>query len=348
MAKANVCPSPWNGQSEPLDQEEIHANDSDHPNARNQRRHVDEKGPFGRATRRRATSRTRTATPAKKDNLTLDGFEEAMSFDLNHSQPATPAQRETPRPSTSTTKQPTQVVIYGYSAETQWAALDAFERASYGYFCEDYPRTPPEAGKRLSEAFSTPPRGRRSLSKMEKALALRYAGGQHWVKVTFDSTEAAERALEHSPAQIYGHWVHAGIYHGAGPARDEALPIIEGSTESPQATSLVDSSHPATDRSSEVRQRILAQESGMMTHFPTVPRTVLRPSTEAFLPQLTWWERQMKWLAEAGLVPGEVIGNGIPLKVDGCPDVSRASFYWKFFYWIDSLLGTDICGLKDD
>lgn len=301
--------------------------------------------------------------------------------------------------------------IYGYSTNTQWAALDYFEKTSFGMICEDYERQPPSELRKYPNTYSASPRAHaRPLTKAERALAFKYAGGNHWVKITFDSAEAAERAMENSPAQICGHWVHAQPYRGSGPDFDEAIPIREDerkdgkpmhrapqtigtsfaqrgnlqqrnastlprsfnvngaarenglqlygrdSPSSSTATSATatganypDLGHrnkPQVEPTAPISQQ--SQNSQMMKHFPDVPRTALRPAHEAFLPVPTWWERQMQWLAGKGLIPGEIIGNSIPLTQSGEFDWMRASFYWKFFYWIDSHLGTDYCGLKDN
>lgn len=49
-------------------------------------------------------------------------------------------------------------------------------------------------------------------------------GGEHWVKVTFESAQAAEAAMFSSPQKILGHLVYADPYHGLPPPRDEAIP----------------------------------------------------------------------------------------------------------------------------
>ena len=386
----------------------------DHPNARGQKRHVEEKGPFGKSNRRKGSSRTRTATPARKENPTIDGFEKALSFTLTQelqSQQGTPSSRVhndgsiAAQHSMSANKQPTQIIIFGYSLESQWAALDFYEKGSYGMICEDYAREPPTGAKRFPSTFSSP-HSRRPLTKPEKTMVFKYDGGESWVKVTLDSAEAAERAIELSPVQIYGHWVYAQLYRGIGPERDEPIPVQEGErglrqprpkpqtvgpsytqrgnpqqesgatlprSFAPSAHAPPDQSHDTSPSSStatsgtatgveypDLRQRNVPQPTDanqpdqtqnnprMMRHFPDTPRTVLRPASEAFLPQQTWWERQVKWMSEMGLIPGEVIGSGIPLLDDGRPDLGKASFYWRFFYWIDSHFGTDFCGLKDD
>ena len=51
--------------------------------------------------------------------------------------------------------------------------------------------------------------------------------GNHWVKVTFDSSEAAETALYASPQRILGHLVYAELYRGLPPAKDEACPDLD-------------------------------------------------------------------------------------------------------------------------
>lgn len=86
----------------------------------------------------------------------------------------------------------------------------------------------------------------------------------------------------------------------------------------------------------------------MMRHFQDRPRTVLRPASEAFLPMPTYWERSTKWLREAGWIPGDFIGDTLPITATGEFDWAAASWYWRLCYWIDTHTGTDICGLKDN
>lgn len=391
----------------------------DHPNARHQKRHPEEKGPFGKSNIRKGTSRTRTATPAKKENPTIDGFERALNYDLKKKAEDTPnatrIQNEsniTSHQAPSMNKEPTQLMIFGYSTSTQWAAIDLYEKNSGGIICEDYERQPPAELRKYPNTFSNSPRTRsRPLTQTEKAMAFKYAGGNNWVKITFDSAEAAERALEHSPIRVYGHWVYAQLYHGSGPELDEPILMQEGEREAgrplhkpfhtlgaayaqragiqqrgaattlPRSFSINPNSQPQTHQQNEtgsppsstassgtatglenanIRHRDQLQAGAvrpaqvqqrnpqMMRHFPDTPRYVLRPASEAFLPQPSWWDRQLQWLAAQGLVPGEIIGNGVPLLDNGEFDWARASFYWKICYWIDSHLGTDLCGLKDN
>ena len=53
-------------------------------------------------------------------------------------------------------------------------------------------------------------------------------GGEHWVKVTFESAEAATAAVYASPQRVLGHLVFAEPYRGIPPARDEACPDVDG------------------------------------------------------------------------------------------------------------------------
>ena len=83
------------------------------------------------------------------------------------------------------------------------------------------------------------------------------------------------------------------------------------------------------------------------SHFPSVRRTELRPATEAFLPQPTWTERMVGRLTQLGWIPGDVIGNAVPLTATGAFDAATASLYWKVCYWLDCTIGTDLCGLRE-
>jgi hypothetical protein len=56
-------------------------------------------------------------------------------------------------------------------------------------------------------------------------------GGEHWIKVTFESQEAAEAAMYASPQRILGHLVYAEPYRGVGPAKDEACPDVDSYVE---------------------------------------------------------------------------------------------------------------------
>lgn len=90
------------------------------------------------------------------------------------------------------------------------------------------------------------------------------------------------------------------------------------------------------------------QDQTTFTHFPDVPRTVLKPAAEALLPQPTWWEEVVKSLTRAGLIPGDMIGSTVPRTEEGKFDWDRASVYWRAWYWLDWVLGTDFLGIRED
>ena len=398
-----------------------------HPNARGHRRQPEEKGPFGKSSIRKSSSRaTRTATPAKMENPALEGFEQAWKHDQKKAAEAQQQAGATKPQGDGTSvlrqpshiKEPTQVMLYGFSVSTQWAAISWYETVSGGMICEDYERQPPMELRRIPNAFSSPVSVHsRPLTPAEKSLASKYDGGEHWIKVTFDSAEAAERAIYNSPHFLQGHWVYAQEYRGVGPEIDEPILIrkddrdsaLLGASGRPSQTigpsfgqkSHLDSratatlprsfttnaepqtsdhemidvaSHSSSTASSataigpthpDLRNRHLSQteanrssitsvpdgqaatRSQGFTHFPDIPRTVLRPASEAFLPHPTWSESLLQRLINAGWIPNDFIGAGAPRMENGEFDYAHASYYWRFFHWLDSILGTDLCGLKD-
>ncbi|CAF9943747.1 MAG: hypothetical protein ALECFALPRED_001189 [Alectoria fallacina] len=210
-----------------------------HPDApRVPKRLVEEKGSFGKSTRRKTPSRTRSATPAKKEpNSTLDGFVSALNYDtqrvIESQQQANASIRNqndgnvTSHHCPSHTKEPTQIIVSGFTPSTQWAAIDTYEKVSHGMICEDYARRPPAELRRYPNTLSSPSIHPRKLTDAEREMARHYAGGESWVRLTCDSAEAADRAVETSPQQIYGHWVYAELYNGTRPETDEPIPVLE-------------------------------------------------------------------------------------------------------------------------
>ncbi|KAL8988285.1 MAG: hypothetical protein Q9169_008581, partial [Polycauliona sp. 2 TL-2023] len=361
----------------------------DHPLARGQKRRPVESGPFGKSTRRKGSSRaSRTATPAKKEPSALDGWMRGLEEDKRRADLYGETQHDiNPNASSqqdgmalTTSKEPVQVMLYGFSPSTQWAAISHYERASGGMICEDYERHPPAELRRIPTAFSSPGLGpRRTLTVAERKLSMSYKGGKAWVRVTFDSAEAAERACENTPHQIQGHWVYAERYaDGVIPNNDEPIPLRQedrqadttnsarpshipshkttqslgpafarnlqvqqsqanatlprrfNSNASPQGNGSsqqhdADSGSPSTassatatapdpgademtlrQRGSGAPGRSDSQQNmslepqppsqdnkQYMRFFPDVPRTVLRPASEAFLPQPTWTQKTL-------------------------------------------------------
>ena len=414
----------------------------DHPLARGQKRRPAETGPFGKSTRRKGSSRaTRTATPAKREPSAVDGWMRGLEEDKRRADLYGEGQQDASQNASlqqdsmvpATSKEPVQVMLYGFSPSTQWAAVSHYERASGGMICEDYERQPPAESRRIPTTFSSPGLGlRRTLTAAEKKLSMSYKGGKSWVRVTFDSAEAAERACYFSPHQIQGHWVYAERYaDGVIPNNDEPMPVLQQDREADTTSSArpsyipshkitqslgpaftrnmqiqksqvsatlprfftsnpssqandsqrpePDSGSPSTASSATatapntgeddmtLRQRRSgapgpsdsqnmaletqppSQENKQyMRFFPDVPRTVLRPASEAFLPQPTWVQRTLRYLEDLGLIPRDVIGHAVPFTESGEFDRANASFYWRICYWMDSTFGTDICGLKED
>ncbi|RGP63157.1 nucleoporin nup53 [Fusarium longipes] len=200
------------------------------------RRSAAESGSFGKSTRR---SRSRTGTPARsRENPTLAAADKLFGDWVSNQAATAPAQTvqrkssgmmqeeaATQRPVTST---PVELILRGYRSYTQqYAAISHYESLA-GAILEDYPREPPASQRRYKSELRDPAfTRRRNLTADERALVNRADGGDHWVKVTFESREAAEAATFASPQRILGHLVYAEPYRGVSPAKDEACPDIE-------------------------------------------------------------------------------------------------------------------------
>ncbi|KAK3331024.1 hypothetical protein B0H66DRAFT_510555 [Apodospora peruviana] len=202
------------------------------------RKTAPETGSFGKSTRR---SRSKTGTPARREDPTIAAADRVFSNWI-----ATQTQEETtaadavsrkksiintpedeivPSSQIRTQQQPTEVMLRGYrSAQQQYAAINHYEQLA-GRICEDYPRDPPVESRRYKSELRDPAFSRRrALTTEERAKVNKADGGEHWVKVTFESAEAADSAIFSSPQTVLGHIVVAEPYHGIPPSRDEALP----------------------------------------------------------------------------------------------------------------------------
>ena len=221
-----------------------------------------ETGSFGKSTRR---TRSKTATPARREDPTIAAADKVFGSWLaaqnqnatQTSAPATGQRRPTLIPSTSSQnlpqiqeenaapsqtrfikKQvPTEVILRGYrSAQQQYAALNHYEQLA-GRACEDYSREPPVESRRYKSELRDPAfTRRRALTPEERAKVNKADSGQHWVKVTFESSEAADAAIYASPQKVLGHLVYAEPYHGIPPSRDEAIPDPSTMGSGPQRT----------------------------------------------------------------------------------------------------------------
>jgi hypothetical protein len=123
------------------------------------------------------------------------------------------------------------VILYGFGNDVQWAAIEHFEKVSGGIIYEEYDRFPPSSKYNLPVNLNRAA-AVRGLSKAQLRRVNEYVGGNHWIKVTFDSAEAAERACHYSPHSVKGFLVHAERYRGTGPNADAAIRAAAGQLSS--------------------------------------------------------------------------------------------------------------------
>ncbi|KOS20788.1 hypothetical protein ESCO_004128 [Escovopsis weberi] len=122
----------------------------------------------------------------------------------------------------SSQRTPVELILRGYRSSAQQYAAIAHYEALAGRVLEDYPREPPSSQRRYKSELRDPAfTRRRTLTAEERVLVNRADGGEHWVKVTFESAEAGHAAVFASPQRILGHLVHAEHYRGLAP-KDEA------------------------------------------------------------------------------------------------------------------------------
>ena len=109
---------------------------------------------------------------------------------------------------------------------------------------------------------------------------------------------------------------------------------------------------PSAQQQQQQQTQLLAQEpkpeSEFMTHIPTVRRAKLRPLTGALPPQPTVTERVLRSIPILSWFTGDIVGDGPQLREDGSFDYDKSNMYWRFWYMIDMILGTDMCGLKEE
>ncbi len=239
-----------------------------------------ETGSFGKSTRR---TRSKTTTPARREDPTIAAADKVFSSwiaNQNRNAPQTSAPTTTQRRPTlisSSSSQgllsqahddgassaqnrfvkqqvPSEVILRGYrSVQQQYAALNHYEQLA-GRICEDYSREPPVESRRYKSELRDPAFAhRRVLTPEERAKVNKADSGEHWVKVTFESAEAADAAIFASPQKILGHLVYAEPYHGMPPLRDEAVP--DPSTFGLQRT-------PSNRRHSRTQSGFGTQQSG--------------------------------------------------------------------------------------
>ncbi|KAJ5263315.1 hypothetical protein N7478_010920 [Penicillium angulare] len=395
--------------------------------SRNPRRPPEESGPFGKRRNARfesSRSRTRTGTPAnKRENSNVNEFSNLFAKQVAQEKaqglPKSSSSSSLDNPRKQTEKVATECFLYGYKAKDgEWKVIDKYERISQGMICEDYPRSDPNSSQYAQMLSGGDVVIRANLSADANRKSKHYDGGFHWIKVTFDSTQAADRACFYSPQEIDGHLVFCELYHGHGPAEDAPISSDSSSAQtmqnraprtltSTQSSSFlsskdqdrmtlprsfamknlstvadvpeqeeeqsIESSATATgtltsgtvtgtatatgaslgfNPSSSLQQRGAPTEqkpeSEFMTHIPTVRRTKLRPLAEALPPQPTVTERVLRSIPILSWFTGDIVGDGPQLREDGTFDSDKSNVYWRFWYLIDSVLRTDVCGLKEE
>ncbi|KAH8202341.1 hypothetical protein TruAng_003513 [Truncatella angustata] len=203
------------------------------------RRAVAETGSFGKSTRR---SRSRTGSlPPKREDATMQAADRIFSdFLSKQEQTSNPAAQRKPSYATipddnasaqlpRIVQEPTEVILRGYkSSIQQYAAINHYEQLA-GRICEDYPREPPIEQRRYKSELRDPAFTRRKpLTPHEKAKVNQVDGGEHWIKVTFESADAANAATYASPQKILGYLVYAEHYRGLPPMEDAAVVDMAG------------------------------------------------------------------------------------------------------------------------
>jgi hypothetical protein len=162
-----------------------------------------------------------STAPSKPSGLS----QAAVAADMLEDSTASPVAAASSKNAIATRRmQPTEVVLRGYrSPAQQYAAVDHYEKLA-GRICEDYPREPPAEQRRYkSELRDRALTAARRLTVDERRCVNKAASGSHWVKITFESAEAADAALYASPQSILGHIVTAELWTGAPPAKDESV-----------------------------------------------------------------------------------------------------------------------------
>lgn len=263
----------------------------------------EERGPFGKARKRGSTRAKTPTTKSAEDSAKLDNLraiddifarvkaEEEMKRSIS-GHAALPASASAPNliegggllgtsfngaaPPSMTAKEPKEVILYGFGADVQWAAIDFYEKVSNGIIYEEYDREP--YNPKFNYAFGTQRTSHlRSLSNAARSRVNQFVGGDHWIKVTFDSAEAAERACHYSPHSVQGYTVFAEAYRGTGPqGGDRAIHTQIGGAisliSSPQtafSSTIPDTSTTASSATVTTAAPIALPRSTTMPLFPT-------------------------------------------------------------------------------
>lgn len=227
--------------------------DGSHTGNTRSRRTVAESGSFGKSTRR---SRSRTGTPAgRRENPTLAAADKLFGDWVSNQTAANTSANSNGRKGNAAAANsnsqedaapqraavqstPVEVILRGFRSSSQQYASIAHYEALAGLILEDYPRDPPSSQRRYKSELRDPAfTRRRNLTADERTLVNRADGGEHWIKVTFESTEAGNAALYSSPQRVLGHLVYAEAYRGFPPAKDEPCPDLDQYIDGPEERS---------------------------------------------------------------------------------------------------------------
>jgi hypothetical protein len=404
---------------------------------------VEETGAFGRHRSLRASgsrssrSRAGTTPVRQKENAAVADFGKIFARE-QASQPdaASGVSSDTARP-IEPDAIPTECLLYGYAGKaSEWKVISKFEKiVAPSIICEDYPREDPNLFLNSSSPMGYSRSSivvHKNLSREALKKARVYKGGKHWIKLTFDSYPAAERACFYSPLEIDGFMVHCEIWQGRGPTAD--VPIPRGSetgnllSRSPtknrtmptsqstqflsgkasamsgfeRAMQTLPRSHTMPDvqygqpeaqddislnsttassatttgqdallpphtpnlrsrsipnlpsQATPAGQMISPSKSTYMTAIPSAKRMKVRDISEALPSQPSFSERLLgslpviSWFISSKGGAGGVISEGPELKEDGTWDYEKNGWYWSFWMGVDSWLGTDFCGVKEE
>ncbi|KAI0857294.1 hypothetical protein F4860DRAFT_490131 [Xylaria cubensis] len=230
---------------------------------RTRAREINETGSFGKSTRR---SRSRTGSaPPKREDATMQSADRVFGNYLaklaeNNTEPSQRKTRQDePKPANSVKpphREPVEVILRGYASPSQqYAAINHYEQLA-GRICEDYSREPPiEARRYKSELRDAALTRRQPLTRAEREKVNKIAGGEHWIKVTFESQEAASAALYASPQRILGHLVYAEPYRSLPPMENAAILDVVGDVGMFEENSRPNSFQDPTRRSSQPHRR---------------------------------------------------------------------------------------------
>ncbi len=99
------------------------------------------------------------------------------------------------------------------------------------------------------------------------------------------------------------------------------------------------SSGTVTGRTQTVAEQEQEQEALFCRKIPTAKRMQLLPAEQALLPQQSYSQRLISNIPLINWFTSDIIGNQVPKTEAGDFDWAKASLYWKFMYWLDSITG---------